>query len=132
MKFQNKKKRTGAATVEFALVVPILFLLVFGAYELGRANLVMHTTEAAAYEGARIGIVPGTQIAEVERAAQFVLSSAGIRNATIQVTPSNLSTESDTITVTITVSYAENTIMSPLFMSATPFVRSCELTREET
>ena len=52
MKYKNQH-RHGVAAVEFALTVPFLFLFIFATYELGRANMIMHTTEAAAYEGAR-------------------------------------------------------------------------------
>lgn len=44
----------GAAVVEFALVVPILVLLVMGIVDVGRAYLVQTTISNAAREGVRV------------------------------------------------------------------------------
>ena len=45
--------RRGAAAVEFAMTVPILFMLLFAALELGRMNMIRQTANNAAYEAAR-------------------------------------------------------------------------------
>jgi Flp pilus assembly protein TadG len=123
-------ERRGATTVEMALTLPILFLLLFGGYELSRANMIMHTCEAAAYEGARVGIVPGATAAEAQTAAEGVLRTTGIKNATIEVNPSNLANASETIAVTIEVAFADNTLLAPLFVGDLRLVRTCELLRE--
>ena len=44
------RTRRGASTVELALVLPIFFTLLFTAYEFGRANLMRHGAESAAYD----------------------------------------------------------------------------------
>ena len=44
---------SGAAIIEFALLLPILILLVFGCFELGRALLVRQAMEGAVRAGAR-------------------------------------------------------------------------------
>ncbi|KQP53664.1 hypothetical protein ASF39_19855 [Methylobacterium sp. Leaf108] len=44
---------SGAAVLEFALVLPILVVLVFGCFELGRALLVRQAMEGAVRAGAR-------------------------------------------------------------------------------
>jgi Flp pilus assembly protein TadG len=123
-------ERRGATTVEMALTLPILFLLLFGGYELSRANMIMHTCEAAAYEGARVGIVPGATAAQAQTAAEGVLRTTGIKNATIEVNPSNLANASETIAVTIEVAFADNTLLAPLFVGDLRLVRTCELLRE--
>jgi Flp pilus assembly protein TadG len=43
--------------VEFALVMPILLLLVFGVTEFSRAWMTMNVITAAAREGARLAVV---------------------------------------------------------------------------
>lgn len=124
-------QRTGAAAVEFALTFPALLLLVFGSYELCRANMMMQTTEAAAYEGTRVAIVPGSTAAEAENAARQILGTAGIRNANVVVSPSNLGTETETVSVEIAVDFQDNFFLASIFMSNEPFVRKCELVRED-
>ena len=51
--------RRGQALVEFALVVPVLFLLFLGIVETGRLVFYLHTLNNAAREGARYAIVHG-------------------------------------------------------------------------
>ena len=51
--------RRGQALVEFALVVPLLFLLFLGIVETGRLVFYLHTLNNAAREGARYAIVHG-------------------------------------------------------------------------
>ena len=63
------RKRTGATTVEFAITVPILFSLLFTAFEFSRMNVIRQTAVNAAYEGARRGIVPGASETDVEDVA---------------------------------------------------------------
>jgi TadE-like protein len=52
-------RRRGQALVEFALVVPVLFLLFLGIVETGRLVFYLHTLNNAAREGARYAIVHG-------------------------------------------------------------------------
>ena len=125
------QKRSGVTAVEFALTTPILFLFVFGAYELSRANMMMHTTEAACYESARLCIVPGATAAECKKAAQQMLATAGIRNAKISVSPRNLKKITPNISVSIKVKFKDNTFIPPFFMGDSAIERSCVLTREK-
>ncbi|MEZ6075910.1 MAG: pilus assembly protein [Pirellulaceae bacterium] len=53
--------RSGVTTVEFAMTAPLLFMLLYAALELGHANMTFNAVEAACYEGARVGIVPGAK-----------------------------------------------------------------------
>lgn len=130
-RIQNKKsRRRGVTAVEMALTLPILFLFLFATYELGRANMMMHTVEAACYEGCRVGIIPGALTDESEDAAQAVLATAGIRNADIRITPTNLSTDSETVSVEISFRFKDNSIIAPLFMGDRAISRICEMTRE--
>jgi Flp pilus assembly protein TadG len=126
----SKARRRGATVVEFALTAPLLFMLLFGALELGHANMIFNVSEAAAYEGAREGIVPGASAAEVRAAAQRILDISNIRGAAIQVNPTNLAVDTDTVRVDITVPYAQNTLMPPFFTRGLTIQQSCELSRE--
>lgn len=47
----------GALVVEFALIVPILFFIVFGIVDFGRAYFTMNSLATAVREGARYGAV---------------------------------------------------------------------------
>ena len=47
----------GAAVVEFALVLPVLLLIMWGIIEIGRAFYTINNAASSAREGARIGAV---------------------------------------------------------------------------
>lgn len=53
-------RRRGASVVEAALVIGLLFLVLFGVYEYGRLLMVENMVEHAAREGARSAIVQFT------------------------------------------------------------------------
>ena len=48
------RERKGVAAVEFALVVPVVILLIAGSIELGRAVMVQHILEETARTGCRV------------------------------------------------------------------------------
>ena len=78
------KNKKGQSLVEFALVVPLLLLLVIGIAEFGRAWMTQNILTGAAREAVRILAVPPGPIAPQDR-ADNVLRSAGITTATVSV-----------------------------------------------
>ena len=50
----------GATLVEFAMVLPVFVLLLFGIIEFGRYFFVQHTLQFATREGTRLALVGGT------------------------------------------------------------------------
>ncbi len=56
-RLRNRKQteRRGAAIVEFAVIAPLLFFLIFGMIEFGRVIMVMQVMTNATREGARLG-----------------------------------------------------------------------------
>lgn len=67
----NKKNKRGAAMVEFALVLPLLILLLFGIIELGRAYYTWSLMSEAVREGARAGVVELNSAAAITTADQI-------------------------------------------------------------
>ena len=125
-------RRDGVTAVEFALTFPLLLLFLFATYELGRANMMVNTCEAACYEGARVAIVPGANVNEAVDAVQAILATAGIRNANIAVTPDNLAEDTDTLRVEVSFAFKDNFAFGNIVMSDSAQIsRACELTREK-
>lgn len=106
MKAWSKGER-GSATVEFALVLPILMLLMFGIIEFGRVLSVQHLLNTAAREGARTAALPGADNATVIAKINEVLSGAGLSYDSLQLTPSDVSSagRNDPVTVRVQVNY---------------------------
>lgn len=75
----------GAAMVEFALVLPILLLLVFGIIEFGRAYNVQTSLTAAARQAARVMALQNNS-AQAKSAAQSVATTLGLTISQISVT----------------------------------------------
>lgn len=75
-----RRDRRGQALVEFALVLPMILLLVVGIIEFGRAWNDHQVITDAAREAARKCVVydPATTQTDVENAAKNALSAAGI------------------------------------------------------
>jgi Flp pilus assembly protein TadG len=127
---KHRTRQRGALTVEFALTLPVLLLLLFGAYELGRANMLRNTADAAAYEGARRGIVPGAKSDDIRDSVNFILATAGIRESTIRITPANIDSNTQNVLVEIDVPMAGNTLMPSFFTGEIAFRGRCQLNRE--
>jgi len=111
------RHRTGAVTVEFALTASVFFLFLMAAFEFGWLSVLRHTTDNAAYEAARHAMVPGATVAEARDKANGLLSIVGARNATITVTPSVLTTETEEVTVQIDVPMNSNGLILSRFTS---------------
>jgi Flp pilus assembly protein TadG len=73
-----RRIRQGAAAVEFAIVAPLFFLMVFGMIEFGRAIMVQQVLTNATREGARYAVVDGSTSALAAETVTTYLRSAGI------------------------------------------------------
>jgi Flp pilus assembly protein TadG len=124
--------RRGAALVEFALTSSLLFLIVFTAIEFMRVNTIVNTSENAAYEGARTGIVPGATAADAIAAAQSILNVIGTRSAVVSIEPATITTDTPEITVTIQVPLNANSFIVPQFFMGKTLTKACTLSREIT
>jgi Flp pilus assembly protein TadG len=126
----RRPRRRGAAVVEMAMCMPILFLLLFGCYEFARTNMIRHAISAAAYEGARTGITPGATVADVEASAKFILSTVGVRTFDITVTPNPIALRSQRVDVEILVAVRDNSALPMLYNHNTELAGACSLKRE--
>jgi Flp pilus assembly protein TadG len=92
----------GAAAVEFALVLPLLLLLVFGIVEFGRTFQVQATLSAAAREGVRVMAVQNDPAAARAAVRSAATSLSPVPSDTqITVTPSSCGSTAGNATVTI-------------------------------
>ncbi|MFH1919179.1 MAG: TadE/TadG family type IV pilus assembly protein [Planctomycetota bacterium] len=93
--------------VEFAVVAPILFLLVFGIIEFGRLVMVEQILTNASREGARRAILEQSTVAGVETTVSDYLTGSSVSGATVTVTPDPLNQVGfgDLVTVTVAVTF---------------------------
>jgi Flp pilus assembly protein TadG len=102
------KRRTGAAIVEHAIVLPVVLLVFAGMIEISRVLLLQHSADTAAYEGARCAMVPGATSNEAHQAASHLVNAAGLKSVKISVSPATITEETSLITVRVEVPIAEN------------------------
>jgi len=123
---RRPRTRRGALTVEFAIVVPILFTLFLGGIELTALNMARQTAGNACYEGARKVIIPGGTEAQArtEVLRQMNLVGMGV-GATVDVSQT-------TTTATVTVSVPASAVSWGLvsYSLGHTIRQSCTLTKE--
>ena len=105
---QNRlRDQRGATAVEFALIVPLLIVLVLGIAEFGRAFQVQGTLSAAAREGVRVMALqndPAAAKTAVRNAATSL--DPTITDAEITISPSSCpAVNSGSTSVQLTISY---------------------------
>ena len=82
-----RARRSGAATVEFAIIAPLLFMLVMGLFEFGRMMMVQEILTNGAREGARKAALPGATSSDVTGVVNTYLSATGISGHTTSCAP---------------------------------------------
>lgn len=93
----------GNAVVEFALVLPILLLILFGITELGRMILTTNILNTASREGARLAAVsPTGEKAAIEARVNEVLAAAKVSPKAITV---EYLAASNSVRVTVTTDF---------------------------
>lgn len=128
--------RQGTAAVEFALILPILLMLVFGIIEFGRAFMVAQVLTTAAREGARAAVLAGATGSAVSEKVNTVLMAAAISSQTVTTTvsPADLSTArtGTTVTVQVSVPYASITwLPAPSWIMGNSTLRCACVMRHE-
>ena len=112
------KHRRGATAVDFAIVSPIFFLLLITSFEVARLNVIRHTADNAAYEAARIAMVPGATAAEAVNEANRIMNIAGARGSNVTVNPATIGLNTQQITVTVDIPLGQNGWITPRFTGA--------------
>ena len=113
-----KTKRRGAAAVEFAIVLPILVLLVFGMIEFGRMLMVQQMIVNSAREGARHAILNGSSLQSTTARVENYLVNAGITDPEITISPDPEKVgTSEPVTVGVRVPFTDvSWLPTPMFL----------------
>ena len=98
-KSKSRQRNLGSVCVEFALVSPIFFLIIFASIEFARVHMIQSAAENACFEGCRRGIVPGATAESCREQCAEILRIARVRDFTVEVIPNTIEADTDTITV---------------------------------
>jgi Flp pilus assembly protein TadG len=130
-----RRNRRGAAVVEFAIVAPVFFLLVFGMIEYGRLVMVQQILTNASREGARQAVLDGATSTEVKSAVTTYLQNTSITGSTVTLNPTEPSTAGygEPVTVTVTIPFSKvSWLPQPMFLSGSYTLTASTVMRRES
>ena len=130
-----RRNRRGAAAVEFALVAPVFFLMIFGMIEFGRMVMVQQVITNGSREGARLAVLDGSSGTAVISAVNTYLESARVSGANVAVSPAEPSSAGygEPVTVTVTIPFGQVTwLPSPMFIDGDTVLTATTVMRRET
>jgi Flp pilus assembly protein TadG len=120
------RREEGASAVEFALVAPLLFMLVFGILYFGIAFLRMQSLRSSVREGGRAAAVGAPTVSEIQAKVQDA-SIGSIPNAG-DVVVSRLCDGEDSVGEDVTVSYDTRNLPDGGIVITAPFLPELHLT----
>jgi Flp pilus assembly protein TadG len=107
MRLARWKSERGAELIEFALIVPILILVLAGIFDFGMMFRAYEVVTNAAREGARVGVLPGYGNTDVEDRVDAYMAVSGLTGPyTVAVANVPVATGAGTFTArAVTVNY---------------------------
>jgi Flp pilus assembly protein TadG len=126
--------RRGATLVEFAMVAPFLFFLVFLFVEFDRYILTVHALEEASRVGCRLAILEQSTRQEVEENVAGILGKFGINKYTMTITPGlpNSLEAGSPVSVKISAAYKDvSWLPTPRFLSNKSLSATSTMPREK-
>lgn len=103
------RSRTGAVTVEFAFLLPVLVAILLGALEIGNMVSIKSALQNAAREGARRAVLPQATLQTVINSCNQSLTGNRLAGVSISISPTPSSAKSGTmISVSVSVQYSQN------------------------
>ena len=99
----GRRRRRGAAVVEFAVVLPLLLTILFGIIEYGWVFMVRQTLQTAAREGCRLAVLQTsvTPYANVTERVATVMGPTGLSSYTVTMTHATDATPVETVVVSV-------------------------------
>ena len=107
---QTRRQRRGIATVELALVLPVMLILVLGTIEVCQRIFLRQSSLLVAYEGARLAARSITSSQEVKARCNEMLTQRRVTGGTVEIIPENLLAlaPGELFTIRVTVPWASN------------------------
>ncbi len=110
---RQRSHRYGAALIEFAICMPVFFLLAMGTIETCRMMYLRQSLKLAAYECARLGIMPGVTTDILQFQCDLILRGRHIRNYEFSCQPNDLSVLrfGDPLTIKVDTAAEDNALV---------------------
>jgi len=88
----SKRNRKGAAVVEFAVCLPLIFLIMLGSIEAANIMFLRQALVQASYEGAKAAIRQNADNATVEDIASLVADGRRLEGYQVETIPADITT----------------------------------------
>jgi Flp pilus assembly protein TadG len=133
-----RQRRNGAMAVEFAIVAPVMFLLLFGLFEFTRMVWIQQAVANAAREACREAVlVTTTNKNDVDVAARThlqgtIANPSDVNRVRVTVSPENIGglTSHEQIMTTVAVSYSDVSLFPPWFLGNAEIRSTATMERE--
>lgn len=111
------RSERGAELIEFAVVMPILLLIIAGIIDFGMMFRTYEAVTNAAREGARVGVLPGYADTDVRNRVDLYLAASGLSDPhTTTVQNVTVATTAGTFTArAVSLSYTYSFVVLPGF-----------------
>lgn len=130
-RLQGKKRCRAAATVELAVVMPLLLAILFGIIEYGWVFSVRQAMATASREGARVAALPGSTDEDIETRLAEVLTPLGLTEGKYEVYLTHSTPENPVEMVELRVKYSDITLLGNFFTDEDFYlVAKCSMRKE--
>ena len=130
----SRTRRRGATLVEFAVVAPLVFFMVFLFVEFDRYLLTVHALDEAARVGCRLAVLEGSTLVQVKTEVDRILSPFGISKHELSITP-DLATaigSGNPVSVKLEIAYNDvSWLPAPTFLSRKTITVTSTLPKEK-
>lgn len=124
-------RRNGHAITELAVCLPVIVTILLATIEACVMLQLKQNLAITAYEGARIGVLPGSTHALVQAQCQLLLDDRKIQKHSVSISPdpSNLSV-GDLLTVSVSADCTANSVVGALFFEGRSITESVVMKAE--
>lgn len=130
---KSRVERKGVAIVELGISLPIFVLIALGTIEATSMIFLQQSLEISAYESARVALVPGSKVENVEACCQNMLEVRKVKSGTVEVQPADFMTQAygTPITVRVTADCGANSLFSSWFYAGRKVTAEVTMMKEE-
>jgi Flp pilus assembly protein TadG len=114
------------------MVVPVFFVIFLALFEFARVDVIRHSIQTAAYEGARDAIVPNANAERARTVALENLNAIMAIHGDVTVNPAVITPQTPEVTVTVDVPLDDNAWVVPMFFQGKRLTTSVTLSRERS
>lgn len=130
---QRNCHRRGAASVELAVCLPVIILIVFGAIETCSIVFLQQNLQLIAYEAARVAASPYHDAQDGRTAGRLVMDQFELHGGTVTIETSPLPGHSDIslVSAAVTLPVATNRILPAWALPVPQLSAHCTMVKEK-